>query len=161
MKLTSLQDALLTEIKDLYSAEQQLSEALPKMAAKATSAELKAGFETHLAETQGQITRLEKVFEALGETPESQTCKAMRGLIAEGEEIMSEDAEPEVMDALLIAAAQKVEHYEIATYGTVCTWAEQLGLDEAKELLGQTLNEEESTDKKLSALSKTINKKAE
>ena len=161
MKLTSLQDALLAEIKDLYSAEQQLAEALPKMAKKATSAQLQAGFETHLAETKQQITRLEQVFEALGETPKAETCKAMKGLVAEGEEIMGEDADPEVMDALLIAAAQKIEHYEIATYGTVCTWAEQLGLTDAKELLGQTLNEEETTDKKLSALSKSINKKAE
>lgn len=160
MKLKSLQDALLTEIKDLYSAEHQLAEALPKMAKKATNAQLKAGFETHLAETKQQITRLEKVFEVMGETPESQTCKAMKGLVAEGEEIMSEDADSEVMDALLIAAAQKIEHYEIATYGTVCTWAEQLGLTDAKELLGQTLNEEETTDKKLTTLSKSLNKKA-
>lgn len=161
MELTTLKDALLTEIKDLYSAEQQLVEALPKMAAKATSPDLRAGFETHLAETQGHVTRLEQVFKALGEEPEEQTCKAMKGLLAEGEEIMDEDANAEVMDVLLIAAAQKVEHYEIATYGTVCTWAEELGLTEAKELLGQTLNEEETTDKKLTALSKTINKKAE
>lgn len=160
MSLTSLQDALLTEIQDLYSAEQQLVEALPKMAQKATSSQLKAGFETHLKQTEQQVTRLEQVFEALGEKPKAHTCKAMKGLIAEGEEIMGEDAEPEVMDALLIAAAQKVEHYEIATYGTVCTWAEQLGLTDAKELLGKTLNEEETTDQKLSTLAKSLNKKA-
>lgn len=161
MKLTSLQEALLTEIQDLYSAEQQLVEALPKMAEAATDAKLKTGFQTHLKETQGQVKRLEQVFEALGEKPKAQTCKAMKGLIAEGDEIMKEDAEPEVLDALLIAAAQKVEHYEIASYGTVCTWAEQLGLDDVKELLGQTLNEEETTDKKLSTLAKSVNKKAE
>ncbi len=158
--LHTLKDALHAEVKDLYSAEQQLVEALPKMAQKATNAKLKAGFETHLAETQGQVKRLEQVFAALGEKPEAQTCKAMKGLLAEGEEIMKEDADPEVMDALLIAAAQKVEHYEIATYGTVCTWAELLGLSEAKELLGQTLNEEEETDQKLSTLSKSLNQKA-
>ena len=160
MKLNSLQDALLTEIQDIYSAEQQLVEALPKMAKKATNAQLKAGFEAHLAETQNQVTRLEQVFKVMGEEPKAETCKAMKGLLAEGEEIMKEDADPEVMDALLIAAAQKVEHYEIASYGTVCTWAEVLGLSEAKELLGQTLNEEENTDKKLTTLSKTLNKKA-
>ncbi|RZA17321.1 MAG: ferritin-like domain-containing protein [Proteobacteria bacterium] len=160
MKLSSIQDALLAEIEDLYSAEQQLLEVLPKMAAKATSAKLKAGFETHLKETQGHVERLEQVFEILGEKPKAQTCKAMKGLLAEGKEVMEEDATPEVMDAFLIAAAQKVEHYEIASYGTVCTWAEVAGFPEAKELLGKTLNEEELTDQKLSALSKTINKKA-
>lgn len=160
MSLNSLQDALLAEVQDLYSAEQQLVEALPKMAEKASNAKLKAGFEAHLKETQQQVERLEQVFAALGEKPKAETCKAMKGLIAEADHIMKEEAEPEVMDALLIAAAQKVEHYEIATYGTVCTWAELLELSEAKELLGKTLDEEESTDKKLTTISKTLNKKA-
>ena len=155
MELTSLKDALLDELKDLYSAEQQIAAALPKMAEKATDAELKKGFETHLAETQNQVSRLEQAFKLLGEKAEAETCEATKGLLKEGKEIMEKDAEPEVMDAMLIAAAQKVEHYEIATYGTVCTWAEQLGLTELHTLLGETLNEEETTDKKLTKLAKS------
>lgn len=161
MELKSLQDALVTEMKDLLSAEQQLAEALPKMAAKATSPDLKKAFEMHLEQTKNHASRLEQAFSALGEKAESQTCKAMKGLLAEGQEIMGEDATPQVMDALLIAAAQKVEHYEIASYGTVCAWAEMVGQAKVKELLGQTLNEEEETDKKLSSIARTVNTKAE
>lgn len=152
MKLNSLQEALVTEMKDLLSAEQQLSEALPKMIQKATNPELKQGFTLHLEQTRNHASRLEQAFSLLGEKPEAQTCKAMKGLLAEGQELMGEDATPDVMDALLIAAAQKVEHYEIASYGTVCTWAKQVGRNDVKELLGQTLAEEEETDKKLSAI---------
>lgn len=160
-ELSTLKDALLTEIKDIYSAEQQLVEALPKMAAKATNAKLKAGFEEHLIQTKNQVTRLEQVFSALGEKPEAETCEAMKGLLKEGKSIMGEDANPEVMDAMLIAAAQKVEHYEIASYGTVCQWAETIGESEVKQLLGETLNEEEQTDQKLTKLAESIiNKKA-
>ncbi|HEY0076356.1 MAG TPA: ferritin-like domain-containing protein, partial [Abditibacteriaceae bacterium] len=128
---------------------------LPKMAQAATNPELRAGFEEHLLQTQNQIERLNQAFKLLGQEPESKTCKAMKGLIAEGDELLKEDADPQVKDALLIAAAQKVEHYEIASYGTVCTWADLLGNNEVKELLGQTLNEEEQTDQKLTKLAES------
>jgi ferritin-like metal-binding protein YciE len=156
MKLKTLQDALLEELKDVYSAEQQLTKALPKMAEKASAPQLKAGFEQHLEETNNHIVRLEQVFALLGEKPEAQTCEAMKGLLKEGQEILNEDAEPEVLDAFIIAAAQKVEHYEIATYGTLCTWAKLLGLNEVKEILGSTLAEEEATDQKLTRVAETI-----
>lgn len=155
MSLKTLDDALLEELADLLSAETQLTEALPKMAQAATNPQLRAGFEEHLLQTQNQIERLNQAFKLLGQEPESKTCKAMKGLIAEGDELLKEDADPQVKDALLIAAAQKVEHYEIASYGTVCTWADLLGNNEVKELLGQTLNEEEQTDKKLTALAES------
>ena len=155
MSLKTLDDALLEELADLLSAETQLTEALPKMAQAATNPELRAGFEEHLLQTQNQIERLNQAFKLLGQEPESKTCKAMKGLIAEGDELLKEDADPQVKDALLIAAAQKVEHYEIASYGTVCTWADLLGNNEVKELLGQTLNEEEQTDQKLTKLAES------
>ena len=152
MKLNNLREALASELKDILSAEQQITQTLPVMMEKASNPELKQGFALHLEQTRTQISRLEQVFSLLGESPEAHTCKAMKGIIAEGQEVMSEKATPEVMDALLIAAAQKVEHYEIASYGTVCTWAEQLGLTDVKNLLGQTLEEEEQTDQKLTRL---------
>jgi ferritin-like metal-binding protein YciE len=155
MSLKTLDDALLEELADLLSAETQLTEALPKMAQAATNPQLRAGFEEHLLQTQNQIERLNQAFKLLGQEPESKTCKAMKGLIAEGDELLKEDADPQVKDALLIAAAQKVEHYEIASYGTVCTWADLLGNNEVKELLGQTLNEEEQTDQKLTKLAES------
>ena len=162
MKLENLEDLLLDEIEDLYDAEQQLVKALPKMAATATSPELRKSFEFHLEQTQGHVQRLEQVFELLGEKPEAKTCKAMKGLIAEGSEVIKEDAVPEVKDAALIAAAQRVEHYEMAAYGCARTYAEQLGKDEAVTLLDQTLKEEEQTDKKLTKLAvQVINLKAE
>ncbi|HEX8553049.1 MAG TPA: ferritin-like domain-containing protein [Abditibacteriaceae bacterium] len=162
MELTSLKDALHEELKDLYSAEQQLAQVLPKMAEAATNAQLASAFTRHLEETQGHVARLEQAFGLLGEKAEAHTCQAMKGLLKEGQEIMSEDAEPEVLDALLIAAAQKVEHYEIASYGTVCSWADQMGFKDIKDLLGQTLEEEEATDKKLTKLAESvINVKAE
>src|SRR4051794_17663833 len=133
--MKTLQDAFIDEIKDLLSAERQLKTALPKMAKKATNPKLKEGFQTHLAETEGHIERLVQVFGLIGKKPVSKTCKAMQGLIEEGKEIMEEEADPDVMDAMLIAAAQKVEHYEIGSYGTVCTWAKLLGMKEAKDLL--------------------------
>lgn len=156
MKLKTLHDALVEELKDIYSAEQQLTKALPLMAEKASAPQLKAGFEQHLTETENHVTRLEQVFELLGEKPEAKTCQAMKGLLKEGQEILNENAEPEVLDAFIIAAAQKVEHYEIASYGTVCTWAKTLGLTDVKELLGATLAEEEATDQKLSRVAETI-----
>jgi ferritin-like metal-binding protein YciE len=152
MELNSLQDLFVEDLKDLYNAETQLIKALPKMAKAATAPELKRAFTTHLKETEVQVQRLEKIFKDLDESPKGKKCKAMEGLIEEGKELMEEDAEPEVMDAGLIGAAQKVEHYEIAGYGTVRTYAEMLGNDQAARLLQQTLDEEGMTDKKLNAL---------
>ncbi|HEX8833459.1 MAG TPA: ferritin-like domain-containing protein [Abditibacteriaceae bacterium] len=156
MALKTLQDALVEELKDLLSAETQITAALPLMMAKATNPELKAGFQLHLDQTKQQISRLEQALTSLGEKPESQTCEAMKGLLKEGQHIMSEEADPDVMDAMLVAAAQKVEHYEIATYGTVCTWAKLLGKNDVKELLGQTLDEEKQTDEKLTTLAESV-----
>lgn len=161
MKLQTLEEAFLEELKDIYSAEQQLLEALPEMAKAASNAELKAGFKEHLAQTKEHVSRLEHVFELLEEKPKAHTCQAMKGLLKEGQEIIDEEAVSAVHDALLIAAAQKVEHYEIATYGTMCTWARTIGRDDIKTVLGQTLAEEEETDKILTALAeKSINVKA-
>jgi len=151
MELNSLQDLFIEDLKDLYSAENQLIKALPKMAKAATTPELKQAFQTHLKETEGHVKRLEKIMQDLDESPKGKKCKAMEGLIEEGKELMEEDAEPEVLDAGLIGAAQKVEHYEIAGYGTVRTYAQILGNDQAARLLQQTLDEEGMTDKKLNA----------
>jgi ferritin-like metal-binding protein YciE len=160
--LNDLNDLLVDQLKDLYNAESQLTKALPKMAKKATNPDLKKAFETHLAETQNQISRLEQVFEALGEKPKGKTCHAMKGLIEEAQEVLSEDAEDAVRDAALIAAAQRVEHYEIAGYGTVRTYAESLGHTQAAKLLQQTLDEEGKTDKLLTQLAENcVNQIAE
>lgn len=156
MKMQSLQDLLLEELKDLYSAESQLLKALPKMARAATNPDLKAGFEEHLEQTRGQKERLEQIFEGLGHKPRSKTCEGMKGVIEEGESHMKLDAEDATMDAVLIAAAQKAEHYEIAAYGTARAWAETLGLQDAAALLQQTLDEEKQTDEKLTELATTI-----
>jgi ferritin-like metal-binding protein YciE len=157
MALKTLKDALVEELEDILSAEQQITAALPLMMAKATHPELKAGFQLHLDQTKTQISRLGQALSALGHPPEtSTTCEAMKGIIKEGQHIMSTQADPDVMDAMLIAAAQKVEHYEIASYGTVCTWAALLGQNEVKELLGQTLQEEKMTDEKLSTLAESV-----
>jgi len=161
MKLNDLQDVFLNELKDIYNAETQLTKALPKMAKAAASEELRTAFEEHLAETQGQIERLEKIFEELEASPKGKKCKAMVGLVEEGKEIIDEDGEDPVKDAALIAAAQKVEHYEIATYGTLRTWAEILGMTEAARLLQETLDEEAGADDKLTELAKSINFEAE
>ena len=152
MKLESLQELYLEELRDIYDAEQQLVKALPKMATTATNEELKAAFEQHLEQTQEHVTRLEQVFEELGEKPKRKTCEAMKGLLEEGKEMMNEDAADDVKDAGLIAAAQKVEHYEIATYGTLRTYAEMLGFDEQADLLQETLDEEKDTDDNLTEL---------
>lgn len=161
MKLESLNDLFLHQIKDLYNAEQQLTKALPKMAEKASSPKLKTAFKDHLKETETQIKRLEQVFEALGEKAKGEKCKAMEGLLKEGEDFMKEDASKEVMDAGLIASAQRVEHYEIAGYGTACTYAKSLGHTEALNLLKENLAEEKKTDEKLTDLAEsTINEKA-
>ena len=155
--MKNLSDAFYDELRDLLSAEKQLLKALPKMAKKAASEELKAGFEEHLAQTEKQVERLEHVFEEIGKAAKAKKCEAMAGLIEEASSMMEEEADPDVMDAILISCAQKVEHYEIASYGTLCTWAKLLGFKRAKELLGETLNEEEQTDKLLTKLSTRIN----
>jgi ferritin-like metal-binding protein YciE len=146
---------LIEELKDIYHAEGQLTKALPRMAKKASSPQLRQAFETHLKETQAQIDRLEQVFEALGEKAKGKKCHAMEGLIEEAKEMMGEDMDEDVMDAALIAAAQKVEHYEIASYGTVRTYAQLLGNKEAARLLQQTLDEEGKTDKLLTKLAES------
>ncbi|MDQ6765410.1 MAG: ferritin-like domain-containing protein [Verrucomicrobiota bacterium] len=162
MKIDSLKTLLQEELKDIYSAEKQLLKALPKMVKKATSEDLRAALEEHLEVTEGQVNRLEQVFEALGQPAKAKTCKAMQGLIEEATEIMGEDAEDAVMDAGIIAAAQKVEHYEIASYGTVRTWARLVGEEEAAELLQETLDEEGEADKRLTELAESfINPEAE
>ena len=161
MQLSSLEDLLVEELKDLYSAENQLLKALPKMAKAATSKALKAGFEKHLKQTEGHVERLIQVCEALDISPKGKKCKAMEGLIEEGADVIEEDAEPEVKDVALIAAAQRGEHYEIAGYGCVRTYAKLLGNDKAAKLLQQTLDEEGDTDKALSKLAETINVEAE
>ena len=161
MKLESLHDLFIEQLKDLYSAETQLTKALPKMAKAASSEELRSAFEEHLEVTRQHLSRLEQVFQELGENPKGQKCKGMEGLIKEGEEAIEEDMEDAVRDAALIAAAQRVEHYEIAGYGTVRTYAKLLGHDQAADLLQQTLNEEGDADKALTGLAEGINVEAE
>jgi ferritin-like metal-binding protein YciE len=155
-KLTSLGDLLVHELQDIYNAESQIIKALPKMIKAASHPELQNAFEEHLQQTQNQVARLEQVFKLLGMPAKGRKCEGMAGLIEEGKKMMEQDAEPSVLDAALIAAAQKVEHYEIASYGCVCTYAEMLGHDEVHDLLGQTLEEEETTDQKLTALAESI-----
>jgi ferritin-like metal-binding protein YciE len=161
MDMQSLKDLMIDELKDLYSAENQILKALPKMIKKATSPALKRGFEKHLKETEGHVERLDKIFRQLDESPRGKKCKGMEGVIADGKELMEEDAEPEVMDAGLIGAAQHVEHYEIAGYGCVRTYAELLGLSAVAKLLQKTLDEEKATDEKLTELARGINVEAE
>lgn len=156
MKLDTLKKLYVEELRDVYNAEQQLVKALPKMAKGASSDELREAIETHLDETKGHVERLEEIFEGLDESPKGMTCKAMKGLIEEGSEILEEKGEDSVLDAGIIAAAQKVEHYEIATYGTLRTWADLLNEDEASELLQETLDEEGEADKKLNELAEEI-----
>ena len=156
MKLDSLHKLYLEELRDLYSAENQLLKALPKMAKAASSDELKQAFEDHLEETRDHVERLEDIFEALDESPKGKTCHGMKGLIEEGSEILDKDGEESVLDAGIIGAAQKVEHYEIASYGTVRTFATLLGEDEAADLLQQTLDEEGETNKRLTELAEEI-----
>jgi ferritin-like metal-binding protein YciE len=161
MKMESLHELFMHGLKDIYDAEHQITEALPKMAKAAKSSELKDGFRTHLQQTQQHIQRLEKIFEMMGKKPTRKKCKGMAGLIKEGDELMKEDADRDVLDAGLIAAAQKVEHYEMAEYGTLRTYARLMGHTDAARLLQQTLDEEGETDKKLTALAeRSINVKA-
>lgn len=153
----NLEEALVEEMRDLLSAERQLSKALPKMAKKASSTELREAFEEHKRQTDEQAERLERAFEVLGKPARAKKCEAMDGLVEEGEEVMDMGGDAQVTDAMLIAAAQKIEHYEIASYGTICTWADLLGLREASELLKQTLAEEKETDEKLTQIASSVN----
>jgi ferritin-like metal-binding protein YciE len=160
MEHEALKELYVDELKDIYNAENQLVKALPKMAKASTSEDLRTGFEEHLEQTKGHVQRLEQIFKALGEKPTGKKCKGMEGLVAEGSEMMGEDYDDDVMDAALISAAQRVEHYEIAAYGTVRTYAELLGEENAVKLLELTLEEEKETDQKLSDLASDINVKA-
>jgi ferritin-like metal-binding protein YciE len=150
--ITTLREAFLDEIRDIYHAEKQLVKALPKMAKAATSPDLKGALENHLSETENQISRIEQVFELVGEKPETKTCAGMAGIIEEGSDVLGGNVEPQVLDALIIASAQRAEHYEMAAYGTVAAWAEDLGLTDAAELLRETLDEEKEADETLSTL---------
>jgi ferritin-like metal-binding protein YciE len=161
MKLESLRDLLVEQMQDLYDAENRITKALPKMAKAATSSELKAAFEKHLKETEGHVKRLEQAFQALNENAKKKTCQAIKGLIEEGEETIKENAEPEVKDAALIAAAQRVEHYEMAGYGSICAYAKLLKETTVLNLLKETLAEEKATDEALTELAEsTINLQA-
>jgi ferritin-like metal-binding protein YciE len=162
MNMDTLQELYLEQLRDIYDAENQLVKALPKMAKAANNEELRAAFEQHLEQTQEQVSRLEQIFEELGEKAKGQKCKGMQGLIEEGKELMEADADKDVLDAGLICAAQKIEHYEIATYGCLRTYAEMLGFDEQADLLQETLDEEKDTDENLTELAVScINLEAE
>ncbi len=156
MALETLHDLYVDELRDLYNAENQLLTALPKMATAASAPELAAAFNEHLTETKIHIERLETVFKELDTSPKGKKCKAMEGLLAEGKDLLAEDADPSVMDAALIAMAQRVEHYEMAGYGCVRTFARLLGEDEAADLLQATLDEEGAVDKKLTQLAESV-----
>ncbi|HEX5044743.1 MAG TPA: ferritin-like domain-containing protein [Candidatus Polarisedimenticolaceae bacterium] len=161
MALNELRDLYVHELRDLYNAEKQITKALPKMIKAANHDELRSAFEEHLEVTREQMSRLEQIFEAMGERPSGPKCKGMEGLIEENKEMMEEDAEPSVCDAALIVGAQKVEHYEIAGYGSVRTFAEMLGETQAARLLERTQREEEETDRKLSEIARIVNEEAE
>lgn len=160
MSDATLKTLYVDELRDLLDAEKQLIKALPKMAEASISGELRSGFEHHLEQTKNHAQRLEQILEGLGEAPKGKKCKGMQGIIAEGKEILDEDYEGALMDAGIISAAQRAEHYEIGAYGCVREYAQLLGENEAVSLLEQTLEEEKETDKKLTELSKTINSEA-
>ena len=157
MSNESLKKLYVDELKDLYSAENQLIKALPKMAKAASATELQQGFEKHLKQTEGHVQRLEEIFQALGESPKGKKCVGMEGLVKEGSEVMSGDFEGAVLDSGLIGAARRVEHYEMAAYGAVCAIAKVLGETKHASLLEQTLEEETETDEKLTELAEKIN----
>jgi ferritin-like metal-binding protein YciE len=159
-KQMALRELYVDELRDLYDAENRLVKALPKLAKEAESQELRSGFEEHLEQTKGHVDRLRRIFEAMGESPAGKKCAAMVGLIQEGEEMMNEEFEDGVKDAALISAAQRVEHYEIAAYGCVKTWAGLLGEKDAQDFLEQTLTEEKETDQKLTEIAEDINVQA-
>jgi ferritin-like metal-binding protein YciE len=156
----SLKKLYVQELKDLFSAENQLVKALPKMAKAAASNELRAGFEKHLEQTKGHVQRLEEIFQSLGESPKGKKCVGMEGLVKEGSEVMEEDFDDAVLDAGLIGAARRVEHYEMAAYGAVCEFAKVLGQTRHASLLEKTLAEEKQSDDKLAELAKEINAQA-
>jgi ferritin-like metal-binding protein YciE len=156
MKLNTLQDLLVEELQDIYDAENQILKALPKMAKAASAPQLQQAFEQHLEQSRMHVTRLDQVFQQLGTKSKGKSCKAMQGLITEGEEMIKEKADPAVRDAGLIAAAQRVEHYEMAAYGCARTYARQLGQPQVASLLQQTLDEEGMTDKKLTQLAESL-----
>ncbi len=161
MSLDSLHKLFVEELKDIYNAENQLTKALPRLAKAAESADLQQAFTSHLRETEGHVQRLERIFKELGQEPKGKRCKGMQGLIEEGKEILEESGEPAVIDAALIAGAQRVEHYEIAAYGCLRTYAELLGMNNAAKLLEQTLSEEEAADKKLTEIGeRSVNNQA-
>ena len=159
--IKTLDDLFVHTLQDIYYAEHQITKALPTMISKATDTQLKQGFETHLAETQNQIKRLEQVFQMHGQSPKGVTCPAIDGIITEANEIIGEVADKEVLDAALLASAQAVEHYEITRYGTLIAWAQQLGRNDCASVLQQNLDEEKATDKKLTAMAESrVNRKA-
>ena len=161
MASSTLHDAFIEELRDTYDAEKQLTKALPKLAKAAANPQLRQAFEAHLAETQQQITRLEQVFSSIDEKPRGKHCDGIAGIIEEGKSIMEEEFDEPTMDACLIAAGQRAEHYEMAAYGTLVAWAQAMGHEEAVSLLQQNLDEEKATDKKLSALAESgINQEA-
>ena len=152
---TTLHDAFIDELRDTYDAEKQLTKALPKLAKAATSTDLRDAFEAHLEETRGQIERLEQVFESLGEKVRGKHCEGIAGIIEEGKSIMEEDFDETTMDACLIAAGQRAEHYEMAAYGTLVAWAQAMGHNEAAALLQETLDEEKAADEKLTTIAES------
>jgi ferritin-like metal-binding protein YciE len=156
MKIETMEDLFLEQVEDLYDAEKRLVKALPKMAEASTSQTLRQAFESHLMETEGHVSRLENIFRILGQDPKSHTCDAMKGLISEGEDVVSDIDQSSLRDAGLIAAANRVEHYEIAAYGSARTFADILGLTEAALLLEQTLQEEKKADQKLTQLAESL-----
>lgn len=161
MKAHSLRELFIEELRDLYDAENQLTKALPKMAESSSSSELRQAFEEHLEQTRNHVNRLEKIFADLGEKAKAEKCKGMEGLVKEGSDLLKEDdIDPELKDAAIIGAAQRVEHYEIAGYGTVRTFAELLGEDQAVSLLEETLQEEKEADQKLTEIAEQINVEA-
>ena len=160
-KQKTLEDLFLETLKDIYHAEKQLVRVLPKMAKAADSAELRQAFETHRAETEGQVARLEQVFEIIGKPARGKPCEAMQGIVEESKEVMEEFKGSDALDAGLLAAAQAVEHYEISRYGTLKTWAAQLGMNDAAQLFDETLQEEKKTDQLLTQLAESsANRKA-
>ena len=161
MKLETMRELLLDELQDLYSAETQITKALPKMAKTSSSPELKKAFESHLRETEGQIERLVQICNILGTSPKGKSCEGMKGVLDEGASMLHDAAEGDVRDAALISAAQRVEHYEMAAYGTVRTYAQLLGQSQVAKLLEETLEEEKAADQKLTSIAQKVNVRAQ
>lgn len=159
--LNNLEDLYVHELRDIYNAEKQITQALPKLAKAASNEDLKTGFEQHLEQTRGHVQRLEKIFKRLDASSGGEKCKGMEGLLEEGSRFLNEKAQPDVLDSGMIVAAQKVEHYEIAAYGSLCKYAEVLGYEDDAQLLQQTLHEEKETDDRLTELAGRINEQAQ